>query len=57
MFSDIADHDTEDAGIQKILSFTDNVPLAISLMAHLADSEGCMAVLSRWEKDKNMHPL
>ena len=52
MFADIADHETEHADVQKILSFTDNVPLAISLMAHLADSEGCTSVLSRWEKDK-----
>jgi hypothetical protein len=51
-FIDIADgiHDTED--VDKILSLTDNMPLAINLMAHLADTEGCTSVLSRWEEEK-----
>ncbi|KAJ6575647.1 P-loop containing nucleoside triphosphate hydrolase protein, partial [Mycena vulgaris] len=51
-FIDIADdcHDLED--IDKILLLTDNMPLAIDLMAHLVESEGCPNVLSRWEEEK-----
>ncbi|KAJ7857909.1 P-loop containing nucleoside triphosphate hydrolase protein, partial [Mycena olivaceomarginata] len=51
-FIDIADsrHNQED--IDQILSLTDNMPLAISLLAHLADTEGCSNVLSRWAKEK-----
>jgi hypothetical protein len=52
MFLDIADdiHETED--IDKILLLADNMPLAIDLIAHLADSEGIPSVLSRWETDR-----
>ncbi|KAJ7859826.1 hypothetical protein B0H14DRAFT_3628439 [Mycena olivaceomarginata] len=52
IFMDIADsgHDLEE--VDKILSLTDNMPLAISLFAHLADSEGCTNVLSRWHNEK-----
>ncbi|KAJ6592288.1 hypothetical protein DFH09DRAFT_906648 [Mycena vulgaris] len=51
-FIDIADdgHDIED--IEDILILTDNMPLAIDLMAHLVESEGCSSVLTRWEKEK-----
>jgi hypothetical protein len=51
-FIDIADniHNTEE--VDKILSVTDNMPLAINLLAHLVDSEGCSNVLSRWEEEK-----
>ncbi|KAJ7740152.1 hypothetical protein B0H16DRAFT_59196 [Mycena metata] len=51
-FIDVADdwHDSED--IDKVLLLTDNMPLAISLVAHLVDSEGCAYVLSRWEQEK-----
>jgi hypothetical protein len=51
-FIDIADdiHKTED--IDKILSLADNMPLAIDLIAHLADSEGIPHVLSRWETQR-----
>ncbi|KAJ7877767.1 P-loop containing nucleoside triphosphate hydrolase protein [Mycena leptocephala] len=51
-FLDIADgnHDPEEVG--KVLALTDNMPLAINLLAHLADSEGCSNVLSRWEEEK-----
>ncbi|KAJ7339234.1 hypothetical protein DFH08DRAFT_1014142 [Mycena albidolilacea] len=49
--------DTADSGhsleeIDQILSLADNMPLAISLLAHLADTEGCSNVLSRWDKEK-----
>ncbi|KAJ6529159.1 hypothetical protein DFH09DRAFT_1285359 [Mycena vulgaris] len=51
-FIDIADngHDSDD--IDKVLLLTDNMPLAINLMAHLVDSEGCSQVLARWEEEK-----
>jgi hypothetical protein len=51
-FIDIADdvHETKD--IDKILLMADNMPLAINLIAHLADSEGIPSVLSRWETQK-----
>ncbi|KAJ7848600.1 P-loop containing nucleoside triphosphate hydrolase protein, partial [Mycena olivaceomarginata] len=51
-FTDIADdrHDLDE--VDKILSLTDNMPLAINLLAHLVDSEGCSNVLLRWEKEK-----
>ncbi|KAJ7812446.1 hypothetical protein B0H14DRAFT_3752483 [Mycena olivaceomarginata] len=38
--------------VDQILSLTANMPLAISLLAHLADTEGCSNVLSRWETEK-----
>ncbi|KAJ6592082.1 hypothetical protein DFH09DRAFT_1273295 [Mycena vulgaris] len=51
-FIDIADdcHDSND--IDKVLLLTGNMPLAIDLMAHLVDSEGCPNVLARWEEEK-----
>ncbi|KAJ6579711.1 P-loop containing nucleoside triphosphate hydrolase protein, partial [Mycena vulgaris] len=51
-FIDIADdcHDSDD--IDKVLLLTGNMPLAIDLMAHLVDSEGCPNVLARWEEEK-----
>ncbi|KAJ7315032.1 P-loop containing nucleoside triphosphate hydrolase protein, partial [Mycena albidolilacea] len=51
-FTDIADdkHDLEE--VDKILSLTDNMPLAINLLAHLVDSEGCSNVLLRWDEEK-----
>ncbi|KAJ7018861.1 hypothetical protein C8F04DRAFT_1015870 [Mycena alexandri] len=38
--------------VDNVLSLTDNLPLAINLIAHLVDSEGCLTVLSRWEHEK-----
>ncbi|KAJ7493491.1 P-loop containing nucleoside triphosphate hydrolase protein [Mycena latifolia] len=51
-FIDIADdsHDTED--IKHLLHLTDNMPLAVDLIAHLVDAEGCSNVLSRWETER-----
>ncbi|KAJ6473449.1 hypothetical protein DFH09DRAFT_1293823 [Mycena vulgaris] len=51
-FIDIADdcHNSDD--IDKVLLLTDNMPLAIDLIAHLAESEGCPNVLARWEEEK-----
>ncbi|KAJ7159762.1 hypothetical protein C8R46DRAFT_809429, partial [Mycena filopes] len=51
-FVDIADnvHDQED--INKVLALTDHMPLAIYLIAHLVDFEGCSNVLDRWEDER-----
>ncbi|KAJ7081417.1 P-loop containing nucleoside triphosphate hydrolase protein [Mycena epipterygia] len=43
-------HDNED--ITKLLSLTDNMPLAVDLIAHLVDHEGCEYVLTRWATEK-----
>ncbi|KAJ7829151.1 P-loop containing nucleoside triphosphate hydrolase protein [Mycena leptocephala] len=52
MFIDIADDSQRTEEVDKVLSLTGNMPLAISLLAHLADSEGCLNVLHRWEQEK-----
>ncbi|KAJ6535105.1 hypothetical protein B0H19DRAFT_1080501 [Mycena capillaripes] len=51
-FIDIADdvHDIEDIDGHFLLA--GNMPLAIDLIAHLADSEGCSYVFSHWEEEK-----
>ncbi|KAJ6590687.1 hypothetical protein DFH09DRAFT_1423621 [Mycena vulgaris] len=51
-FLDIADNVHEDEDIAKLLLLTDNLPLAVEIIAHLADYEGCPAVLTRWETEK-----
>ncbi|KAJ7911709.1 hypothetical protein B0H13DRAFT_1875543 [Mycena leptocephala] len=51
-FIDIADNTHDPNEVDKVLLLTDNMPLAISLMAHLVDSEGCPYVLSHWEEEK-----
>ncbi|KAJ7306304.1 hypothetical protein DFH08DRAFT_1054510 [Mycena albidolilacea] len=53
-FIDIADdkHDLDE--VDEILSLTDYMPLAINLLAHLVDSEGCSNVLLRWKKEKTL---
>ncbi|KAJ7073824.1 P-loop containing nucleoside triphosphate hydrolase protein, partial [Mycena amicta] len=38
--------------IDQVLALTDNMPLAIDLIAHLVDSESCATVLSRFEGEK-----
>ncbi|KAJ7479571.1 P-loop containing nucleoside triphosphate hydrolase protein, partial [Mycena latifolia] len=51
-FYDIADdfHDSRD--VDKLLLLTDNMPLAIDLMANLVDYEGCSKILARWEAER-----
>ncbi|KAJ7889965.1 P-loop containing nucleoside triphosphate hydrolase protein [Mycena leptocephala] len=51
-FIDIADGIHDPKEVDRILSLTDNMPLAINLMAHLVDSEGSSHVLSSWEEEK-----
>jgi hypothetical protein len=51
-FIDIADNIHQTRDIDKILLLSDNMPLAIDLIAHLVDSEGIPSVLSRWETQR-----
>ncbi|KAJ7462871.1 hypothetical protein FB451DRAFT_1494902 [Mycena latifolia] len=44
-------HDSKD--VDQVLSLTDNMPLAVDLIAHAVDLEGsCSAVLARWKSEK-----
>ncbi|KAJ7136218.1 P-loop containing nucleoside triphosphate hydrolase protein, partial [Mycena filopes] len=52
VFLDIADDGHLPEEINQVLELTDNVPLAICLLAHLVDVEGCSMVLSRWQTEK-----
>ncbi|KAJ6603294.1 hypothetical protein DFH09DRAFT_1124130 [Mycena vulgaris] len=51
-FVDIADYDHDNEDITQLLQLTDNMPLAVDLLAHLVDYEGCASVLSRWKTEK-----
>ncbi|KAJ7838342.1 hypothetical protein B0H13DRAFT_1911911 [Mycena leptocephala] len=51
-FIDIADNTHNPEEVDQVLSLTDNMPLAINLLAHLVDSEDCSSILSRWEEEK-----
>ncbi|KAJ7712372.1 hypothetical protein B0H16DRAFT_1813538 [Mycena metata] len=52
MFLDIADDKHSMDEVDQVLCLTDNMPLSISLLAHLVDMEGCKEILSRWETEK-----
>jgi hypothetical protein len=52
IFIDIADDGYNIEEVDKVLSLSNNMPLAITLLANVADSEGCSAVQSRWEAEK-----
>lgn len=41
--------DGEALGVTELLKLTDNLPLAVTLIAHLAAFEGCDSVLTRWK--------
>ncbi|KAF7373141.1 NB-ARC domain-containing protein [Mycena sanguinolenta] len=51
-FIDIVDEIPNDQEIRQLLEITDNIPLAVQLVATVADSEGCQATLARWELEK-----
>ncbi|KAJ7803601.1 P-loop containing nucleoside triphosphate hydrolase protein, partial [Mycena olivaceomarginata] len=51
-FIEIADSGHSEEEVDQVLSLAGGMPLAISLLAHLADTEGCSNVLSCWEKEK-----
>ncbi|KAJ7046139.1 P-loop containing nucleoside triphosphate hydrolase protein, partial [Mycena alexandri] len=52
MFTDIADDKHSLDEVDQVLGLTDNMPLSISLLAHLVDLEGCPHILSRWETER-----
>ena len=45
-FIDIADDQYDPEDVDKVLLLTDNMPLAVNLLALLVDSEGCSNILS-----------
>ncbi|KAJ6508320.1 hypothetical protein C8R45DRAFT_1168206, partial [Mycena sanguinolenta] len=49
---DITDNPCAVEDLNQLLSFTDNMPLAVDLISHLVDYEGLGNVLARWETDK-----
>ncbi|KAJ7443317.1 P-loop containing nucleoside triphosphate hydrolase protein, partial [Mycena latifolia] len=55
-FIDITDNDHDNEEITQLLELTDNMPLAVNLLANLVDYEGCSSVLARW-KTENTYML
>ncbi|KAJ7257690.1 hypothetical protein C8J57DRAFT_1647393 [Mycena rebaudengoi] len=53
---DIAEEYHEPEKVQQLLDLTDNLPLAVTLMATVVGYEGCDRTLSRWEEE-NTHLL
>ncbi|KAJ7826882.1 hypothetical protein B0H14DRAFT_3144805 [Mycena olivaceomarginata] len=51
-FMDITDNAYAIEDINQLFQFTDNMPLAVDLIAHLVDYEGLSNVLTRWETEK-----
>ncbi|KAJ7256292.1 hypothetical protein C8J57DRAFT_1650715 [Mycena rebaudengoi] len=51
-FIDLADDGHDDASIKELLELTGNLPLAVSLIASVANSEGCAQALSRWKLER-----
>jgi hypothetical protein len=52
MFTEITDNSCDRDGMTQLLQFTDNMPLAVDLIAHLADYEGCANAFTRWQTEK-----
>ncbi|KAJ6483998.1 hypothetical protein C8R45DRAFT_999907 [Mycena sanguinolenta] len=51
-FVEITDNTHDIQAMNKLLQVTDNMPLAVSLIAHLADYEGCSSILIWWEAER-----
>ncbi|KAJ7185228.1 hypothetical protein C8R46DRAFT_1025322 [Mycena filopes] len=51
-FADITDEHLDDTDLRELLEFTNNVPLAVNLVANIASFEGFQTVLSRWKEEK-----
>jgi hypothetical protein len=51
-FIDITDNIYTIDEISQILQLTDNMPLAVDLIAHLSDYKGLSNVLTQWETEK-----
>ncbi|KAJ7719470.1 P-loop containing nucleoside triphosphate hydrolase protein [Mycena olivaceomarginata] len=52
IFMDITDNAYIKEDMEQILQFTDNMPLAVDLIAHLSDYEGLSNVLTRWKTER-----
>ncbi|KAJ7491322.1 P-loop containing nucleoside triphosphate hydrolase protein, partial [Mycena galericulata] len=52
MFIDIADDIHDPKEIDQLLHLTDHMPLAVDLIAHLVNDEGCSNVLMQWKTEK-----
>ncbi|KAJ7892493.1 P-loop containing nucleoside triphosphate hydrolase protein, partial [Mycena olivaceomarginata] len=52
IFTDITGNSDDHTDITQLLSWTDNIPLAVDLLAHQVDYEGCANVLLRLATDK-----
>jgi hypothetical protein len=50
-FIEVADEGHDDSGIKELLELTGNLPLAVSLIASVAGSEGCAQALLRWKSE------
>ncbi|KAJ7800150.1 hypothetical protein B0H14DRAFT_3786346 [Mycena olivaceomarginata] len=48
-FIEIADEIHDVLEVDQLLEITDNIPLAVQLVANVAASEGCQATLERWK--------
>ncbi|KAJ7743777.1 hypothetical protein B0H16DRAFT_1322450, partial [Mycena metata] len=51
-FVDISDESEDAKAIDDLLRLSDNLPLALTLLANIASFEGSERVLSRWETEK-----
>ncbi|KAJ7692999.1 P-loop containing nucleoside triphosphate hydrolase protein [Mycena rosella] len=51
-FTDITGGLHDDRDVRELLGLTDNVPLALQLVANIAAFEGYDTVLSRWQREK-----
>ncbi|KAF8171341.1 hypothetical protein K438DRAFT_1852612 [Mycena galopus ATCC 62051] len=51
-FIEITDNSNTLEEMEQLLGFTDNMPLAVDLIAHLVDYEGFSSVLLRWKTEK-----
>ncbi|KAJ7155106.1 hypothetical protein C8R46DRAFT_436555 [Mycena filopes] len=51
-FAEVADESLRPEEIDRLLQLTDNMPLAVDLIAHLVDYEGASSVLARWETER-----
>ncbi|KAJ7775816.1 hypothetical protein B0H14DRAFT_2159297, partial [Mycena olivaceomarginata] len=51
-FIDVTDNSVDAKEMDTLLQLTDNMPLAVDLIAHLVDYEGSSNVLARWTSEK-----
>ncbi|KAJ6586324.1 hypothetical protein DFH09DRAFT_255159 [Mycena vulgaris] len=52
VFRDISDETHSETQVDELLRFTDNLPLAITLMASIVAFEGASSVLARWNSER-----